>query len=246
MAKRMGHSCYVNSPEGKIYAGLVMCMPLLLLLFASCSNPFGGNNSGGGARQTPAATSTASPLADLHWCGKQSMLFRDDGAQPVPTGTPTATTKATVTAVASSTPPVAQETPFTITDWNTVQTGLGFTVYLPASLPGGTCLVSAQATIHDPTLGGNFLIGYLLPDHTALAISEAPLITQNTSFQCNTSDSSTQTSASGTATASATPVQYCSGAKASTSIVLSAQRSIEYLQQLFTNLQPNISWIPAT
>jgi hypothetical protein len=241
LAKGMGHSYYVDSPGAKIRAGLVMCIPLLLLLLASCSNPFGGNNNGGGSGQTPAATSTTSSslLADLHWCGKPSMLFRDDGAQPVPTAIVTAT------AVASTTPPAKQGTPFTITSWDTVQAGLGFTVYLPASLPGGTCLVSAQATIHDPTLGGNFLIGYLLPDHTALAISEAPLITQNNSFQCSTSGGSTQTPASATATPSS-PVEYCSGAKGSTSIVLSAQRSVAYLQQLFANLQPGVAWIPGT
>jgi hypothetical protein len=125
-----------------------------------------------------------------------------------------------------------------------VKADLSFTVYLPASLPTGTCLVSVQATIHDPILGGNFLIGYLLPDHTSLTISEAPLISQNTTFVCNaSSSSSTQKPPAGTPTP--LPVQFCSGARDTTNIVLAAQRSVEYLQQLFTTLQPDISWISA-
>jgi hypothetical protein len=169
-------------------------------------------------------------------------LFRDDGAKP----SPTPTSNSSAVAVASTTPTTGQGTPFTITSWDTVQAGLGFTVYLPTSLPAATCLVSAQATIHDPTLGGNFLIGYLLPDQTALAISEAPLISQNTAFQCSATGSSTQKSTNGAATPTSTPVQYCSGAKGSTSIVLSAQRSVKYLQQLFTGMQPGVAWIPGT
>jgi hypothetical protein len=249
-------------------AGLAALLPLFLLLLASCSNPFA---SGGGPGSTPASTPSAPSLADLRWCGKPSMVFRDEGAQPSPTATasvtpttvsgatPTATSAAsstptTPTPTATASPTAKPGTPTTLTSWDEVQAGLPFTIFLPASLPAGTCLVSAQATIHDPILGGNFLIGYLLPDHTALTISEAPVISQNTTFQCNASTGTGQKSPTGTATpgtAHATPsptplpTQLCSGAKGTTNIVLSAQRSVEYLQQLFTNLQPNVTWIPA-
>jgi hypothetical protein len=124
------------------------------------------------------------------------------------------------------------------------------------SLPRGTCLVSAQATVHDPTFGGSFLIGYLLPDHTSITISEAPLTSQNATFQCSVSNSSTTqksgpaASATGTpqVTASPTPIplQLCSGARVTTNIVLSARRSVEYLQQTFNALQSNVTWIPAS
>jgi hypothetical protein len=243
---------------------LVLSM-LFLLLLASCSNPFNDNGGGGTGQKTPTTTGAAVPLADLHWCGKPSMLFRDEGARPSGTATPTTTATATttpatsasvtatVTATASATPATGQGTPRTINNWDEAEAGLSFTVFLPATLPTGTCLVSAQAIIHDPTLGSNFLIGYLLPDHTAFTISEAPLISQNTTFQCNVSTSSNQkpTSGSGTpgiaqptASPTALPLQLCSGAKNTTNIVLSAQRSVVYLQQLFEGMQPKVSWIP--
>lgn len=243
---------------GRASAGLAVLLPLVVILLASCTNPFGGNN--GGTGKTPVPTATAPTLADLHWCSKPSMLFRDEGALPTATAsaTPTSASGTTPTATASAaaltpTPTRGPGTPTTITSWDDVQAGLTFTVFLPSSLPAGTCLVSAQATIHDPTLGGNFLIGYLLPDHSALTISEAPLISQNTTFQCNVSGGSSQKSPAGSGTPGTTqatpvptplPLQLCSGAKETTNIVLSAQRSVEYLQKLFAELQPDVTWIP--
>src|SRR5258708_22152789 len=126
------------------------------------------------------------------------MAFRDEGAalSPTPTTTATATpgAKPTVTAAASATGTTAVKstptatvgpgTPSTITEWSEVAANLGFAVYLPPLLPRTTCLVNAQATIHDPIIGGRFSIGYLLPHHIALTLSEAPLFTQNKSFQC--------------------------------------------------------------
>lgn len=252
------------------YVFIYLALSALLagVLLASCSNPFGGNSK-------PSPTATLSPdlpLAKLRWCGKPALLFRDEGAVPTATatatatstattaagGSPTATTTAgsTPTATATATATIGPGTPTTLTDWGVVKTNLGFGVYLPANLPRGTCLVSAQATVHDPTFGGSFLIGYLLPDHTSITISEAPLTSQNATFQCNVSNSSsTQKNnppAAGTPTATvsptATPVplQLCSGARETTNIVLSARRSVEYLQQTFNGLQSNVNWIPAS
>ena len=200
------------------------------------------------------------------------MLFRDEGAvTPNATSTtvlgvtPTATSTSTVTPGITATPVVgSSETPTatvlpgaprTITDWSEVEAGLGFTVYLPATLPAGTCLVNAQATIHDPIIGGSFTIGYLLPDHSALSLSEAPLISQNTAFQCNPSNGATpqanNTPKAGTPVVSPNatqevPLQLCSGAKDTTNVVMSARGSSDHLQQIFQNLQPNISWVPAS
>jgi hypothetical protein len=200
------------------------------------------------------------------------MLFRDEGAvTPTATAsavtgtTATATSTSTVTPGTTSTPTVGStETPTatappgkprTITDWSEVEAGLGFTVYLPATLPAGSCLVNAQATIHDPIIGGSFTIGYLLPDHSALSLSEAPLITQNTAFQCNPSNGTTpqanNTPKAGTpivspGTTPGVPNLLCSGAKSTTNIVMSAQGNSDHLQQIFQNLQPNTTWIPAS
>ena len=243
------------------------------ILLSACFG-LSGELTGSNPTPTPAADV---PLAQLHWCKKPFMLFRDEGAVPTPTTTPatsaTPTTIATATARATATPGstptttattvTTPATPTTITDWSEVVANLGFTVYLPGTLPRNTCLVSAQAIIHDPTFGGSFLIGYLLPDHTSITFSEAPLNSQNTSFACYVSNSTSGalsqknvTSSTGTgaintaptATASPTrlPLQVCSGAKSNTSIVLSARRSIEYLQQLFSALTSNVTWIPAT
>jgi hypothetical protein len=241
---------------------LTAFLVLLNVLLAACSTSFGGSTS------SPTATATPSdvPIAQLHWCGKKSMLFRDEGAA---TPTTTATSTPGVTATASVTPgvtatssavitptttvTVAPGTPTTITDWSQVEAGLGFVVYLPATLPAGTCLVNAQATIHDPIIVGSFTIGYLLPDHSALSLAEAPLISQNTIFQCNTSNGSTpkanSTPKSGTPVVSpnatqVAPLLLCSGAKGMTNIVMSARGTTDHLQQIFNNLQPNVTWIP--
>jgi hypothetical protein len=184
------------------------------------------------------------------------MLFRDEGAV-TPTTTATVAPGTTATTAVGSTPTatvtVAPGTPTTITDWSEVEAGLGFTVYLPSTLPGGTCLVNAQATIHDPIIGGSFTIGYLLPDHSALTLSEAPRISQITTFQCNPSNGTTpqanNTPKAGTPVASPSatqeaPLLLCSGAKGATNIVISARGSSDHLQQMFNNLQSNISWIP--
>ena len=252
------------------YACCYLALSALLaaLLLVSCSNPFASSQPGTTATALPANL----PLAKLKWCSKPTMLFRDEGAVPSPTVTATSTATVTATATAktsptvtvtagasptataSSSPTIGPGTPTTITNWNVVKADLGFTVFLPTNLPRDACLVSAQATIHDPTFGGSFLIGYLLPDHTSVTISEAPLTSQNTSFQCSVSNSSTtqKSGPSATATpqvpASPTPVplQLCSGAKDTTNIVLSARRSVEYLQQTFNTLQANVSWIPAS
>ena len=247
---------------------LASCLLLSNLFLASCTSSFGGSSS------SSTATATATPLelalAQLHWCGKPSMLFRDEGAvtptvtaSSTPEVTATSTTTATVapgitataTVGSTSTVTAAPGTPSTITDWSEVETNLGFAVYLPSRLPGGTCLVNAQATIHDPIIGGSFTIGYLLPDHSALTLSEAPLLSQNPEFQCNpsngTAPQANNTPKAGTPVSSPGATQealllLCSGAKSTTNVVISARGSLDHLQQIFNNLQPNISWIPSS
>ena len=244
----------------KKLAGFCLAMGLLLsnLLLVSCTSFFGGGTP------TPAARSTSSELAlaQLHWCSKPSMVFRDEGAASsatlattaTPGAKPTASATGTTAVHGTPTATVGPGTPSTITDWSEVVANLGFAVYLPPVLPRNTCLVNAQATIHDPVISGSFTIGYLLPDHSALTLSEAPLITQNSSFQCNSpSGGATQATnkpKAGTATPSSGHTQavtlLCSGAKNTTNIVLSARGSADYVEQIFKNLQPGIAWIPAS
>lgn len=237
-----------------LFAALGLMLSSIFLV--SCTGLFGSSSPV--ARATPTPSRLA--LTKLHWCGKPSMVFRDEGASVTATAsaTVTATTGATATATGGSTPTATVTTspvpsgPRTVSDWSQVEQNLGFTIYLPATLPPSTCLVSAQATIHDPIFGGNFFIGYLLPDHSSISLSEAPLHSQNTQFLCNPSSSTSPqpktTPRAGTPVPSASPTeapsQLCSGAKDMTNIVLLARGSMDSLQTFFNALQPNVAWIP--
>ncbi len=204
------------------------------VLLVACSGPVLGGNATPTAQGT--ATANQASLSSLHWCGKPLVVFRDEG-----TSATTAVQGATPTTMAVTATPVSS-TPKTIDDWQQVKANLGFTVFLPVTLPVGTCLVNASATIHDPIFGGNFTIGYLLPDHSALSLSEAPLRSQNTAFQCNPSSTTGTTKTAGSAK---NVVQLCSGARTTTHIVFSALGSTPTLEQFFRRLQPDPAWMPA-
>lgn len=205
-----------------LHLDLALCLCFFSVALSACSL-FGSS-------QNPTGNSTTATVAlnQIKWCGKALMLFEDRGV----------TASSTTTA----------GTPQTVTSWETVTANLGFNAYLPASLPAGTCLVSAQATIHDPIFAakGSFTIGYLLPNHTALSLSEAPASKQM-NFTCIAASGVTatiQTTATTTASPTQTPTQLCSGVKNSTSIIISSSSTVSQLQQLFANLQTNIAWIP--
>jgi hypothetical protein len=233
-------------------------LPILLLLatlvFSSCS---GLNFGGTPVKVTPTAGTSQVALSELHWCGKPVIIFRDEGAPPPSSVTPTATTTTTgtPTATAGNTPtPTATATPsthkpVTITDWSQVEPNLGFVVYLPETLPQNSCLVSASGTVHDPIFGGSFTIGYLLPNHTSISLAEAPLRSQSREFQCSSSNLTTP-HPSGTPTPasnrSQAVQQLCSGARDNTSVVFSAGGSVNALEQFFNALQPHVNWIPAS
>ncbi len=217
--------------------GYLQSFTLLTGLFLiSCSGiPGAGNTS-----STNLASSA--PISKLRWCGRPMMVFRDEGAWV--TGTP---------AIGNSlaTPPVAA-TPRTIPDWSQFKSGLNFTVFLPETLPSATCLLSVSGTSRDPVFGSSFTIGYLLTDHSALSLSEAPARrSQNMDFQC----SPTTTTSSGSASKPTTPVagaanaqnrvQLCSGVRDTTSIVFSARGTTAALQRFFQELHPSVDWLPA-
>ncbi|GAC1424644.1 MAG: hypothetical protein NVS4B1_11390 [Ktedonobacteraceae bacterium] len=221
------------------------------LLFVSfCLAGCSGLTLGGGTSSTPttkgviATTVPQVALADLHWCGKPILVFRDEGSTKSGTPTVSGTPASGVTPPTTSATPIA--TPKTLTDWKQVEPNLGFTVFLPQTLPQGACLISASGTIHDPTFGGIFTIGYVLPNHDAISFSEAPLASQGSTFQCSPSNSVTGVK-SGTPTPGPTfePVQLCTGARSTTNIVLSARGATAALEQTFRALQPHVPWVPA-
>lgn len=204
----------------------------------------------GNAKPTGGATATATPapaaLTSFNWCGKPSEIFRDQASSHVEGGTTQPTGLGP-----------ADDKPKTVTDWNTVKQNLGFTIYLPKTLPSGSCLLSVSGSLRDPIFGSNFTITYVLPNQDAISFSQAPVRVKNIAFQCNVSQSSSSTTAkdnagSGvkaastpTSTAAQPPIQLCNGIRDQTNIVFSARGSTATLQQLFQNLRPNIDWTPA-
>ncbi len=231
------------------------CLTISLLLSSFFLGSCSGLSVGGPT--TPTATPTPSnlPLARLHWCNKPFILFRDEHA-PVsgtPTATATAATTPGATATASATPS-GSPTPSTLTDWSQISPLLGFTVYLPTTLPNNSCLVSASGTVNDPIFGGNFIIGYLLPDKSPISFSEAPSRSNNIDFQCtSTKSGSTNTMpphGAGTPTAQASPTQVpillCTGVKSTTNIVFSSRGNETALKKTFDTLQPDVTWVPAS
>lgn len=228
--------------RGRNWLAALGALLALTFVLAGCSWPFGGDS-----KTDVKATPTSAPpaqvaLTKVPWCGQPLVVFQDDGAAPTATSSP-----ATGTATATSSPTAAaQGTPRTLTDWNQVKPALDFTVYLPATLPSNTCLVSASGTIHDPILGSSFTIGYLLADHSSMTFSEAPLRSQAGSFQCSPSNpGSSGTKTTATAGANGTGLMLCTGARSTTHIVFSARGTTTSLQQMFTALQPDVNWVPA-
>ena len=145
-----------------------------------------------------------SALNQLHWCDKPTTLFQDASQSP----------------------------PTTISDWKTVKSELSFTVYLPARLPNGACLVDGHAIVHDKVLGSSFSIAYQLPGGVPLALSETLVSgTSTPDLQCQADTSSKDT-------------LLCLGTKAQTSVVVDSKQSQKDLQTFFKNLQPNIDWLP--
>ncbi|GCE05591.1 hypothetical protein KDAU_29200 [Dictyobacter aurantiacus] len=216
-------------------ACLLFCLSLFISACTGDSN--NTSRSAGGASAT--ATPAPAALNSLNWCGKPSEIFRDQASSHAQ-------------AVASKTTNLgpADDKPKTITDWNTVKQNLGFTIYLPKTLPAGTCLLNVSGSLRDPIFGSNFTITYVLPDQNALSFSQAPVRVKNVTFQCNVSQSSTST---GNAKATSTPstsggqesIQLCNGIRDQTNIVFSARGSTATLQQFFQNLQPDVDWTPA-
>jgi hypothetical protein len=147
----------------------------------------------------------------------------------------------------------ANGTPTAINDWNTVKENLGFTIFLPKTLPAGSCLLNVSSSLRDPIFGSNFSITYVLSDQNSVSFSQAPSRAQAASFQCNVSDAPAgaengvaKKETPGATPAPATnPVQLCNGVREKTNIVFSARGATPTLEQFFQGLQPDVDWMPA-
>lgn len=181
---------------------------------------------GGGATTAQAPSDVA--LNQLPWCDKPLVDFQDNST----------TSQAT------------------LTNWNDVKDQLGFSTYLPKTLPKGSCLVLAGGSIHDPIFGGLFRITYDLPNSVPISFSEGPKRPGiSGAFSCtqNTSDVSTPiaTPATPVATTATLPTPtpgvnaaICSGAIANTSISIASLQTQIDLQTTFKSLQPDVDWVP--
>ncbi|MFI5274326.1 MAG: hypothetical protein ACHQ4H_14930 [Ktedonobacterales bacterium] len=152
------------------------------------------------------ATSASAPgLAQLAWCDQPYLNFVD----------------------ANST------TLSPINDWSQVRDQLGFTLYLPASLPKGSCLALAGGSIHDPIYGAHVSLTWdVAPDQQPLSFSEAPKRATGANVQCE-------------ASAQDANVSICLGTISGTSITMVARKSPADLQAIFNALKPNVEWLPS-
>lgn len=179
----------------------------------------------------PATPSDAQSLAETPWCDRAILNFQDAG-----------TTSGTI-----------------LTKWSQVRDQLGFTPYLPSSLPKGTCLVLAGGSIHDPIYGGRLSVTYDLPQTGPLSFSEAPKrASLSDKVQCtqdvvatpeggSTSNASTTPAAAPAATPTAVPATtICLGTIGKTTISIATRQSTADVQKLFAALQPSLDWVPAS
>src|SRR5579872_1034663 len=177
---------------------------------------------GGGSNS--GGTSNGVSLNQLPWCDKPLVNFQDNST----------TNQAT------------------LTKWDDVKGQLGFTTYLPATLPKGSCLVLAGGSIHDPIFGGQFKITYDLPNGVPISFSEAPKrdgISSKLTCAQGTSDFGTPTATPASQTpATQTPgsdTSICLGAIANTSIAIASRQSQSDVQSVFNSLKANVDWVPA-
>jgi hypothetical protein len=151
-------------------------------------------------------------LSALPWCAQPQLSFVDSSAS------------------SGAAPP----------SWSQVKGQLGFTPYLPPSLPKGACLDLVGATIHDPIFGGRLSVTWILPGGDPISFSEAPRRgnTGNTGGapQCQQSAPSAQAT-------DATTV--CIGAVGDTSVTVASHLSKSQITTYFNQLQPAPDWSPA-
>jgi hypothetical protein len=148
----------------------------------------------------------AQSLTSIPWCDSKSIRFLDQSA------------------------PSAQP----LTNWGDVKDQLGFTYYLPGSLPKGTCLVLAGGTIHDSVFnGGKFSITYNLPDSGPLSFAEAPKqANASANVQCVQSAEDAKTN-------------ICQGVVGETSVTIASRLSTDAIQSYYSNLKGNLAWVPS-
>ncbi len=154
-----------------------------------------------------ASSSDQQSLSALPWCAQPQISFVDSSSS----------------------------TQQTITSWSQVKDQLGFTPYLPSSLPKGTCLDLVGGTIHDPIFGGHLSITWVLPGSAGpISFSEAPKRGDTaTTPQC----------AQSSQTSDATTV--CIGAVGDSSVTIASHMTQSQITAMFKQLRAAPGWEPA-
>lgn len=144
-------------------------------------------------------------LSALPWCDQPLISFQDD----------------------------SQPSQQALTSWSAVKDQFGFTPYLPATLPKGTCLDLVGGSIHDPIFGSHLSITWVAPKTGPISFSEAPKRgSVSAAPQCGQSQ---QGSAATT---------ICIGALGDASVTIASHLPESALKAYFSALQPNASWEP--
>lgn len=160
----------------------------------------------GGGGSTSSSDGGPQSLDAISWCDRPLITFQDDS-----------TTSQTM-----------------LTKWDAVKDQLGFTPYLPESMPQGTCLALAGGSIHNPIYGGQFSITYVLPKIGPVSFSEAPLHQgMSNKTQCIQSAQDSKTT-------------ICVGAIANTSITIASRQPATDIQAMYGNLKADVAWVPAS
>jgi hypothetical protein len=223
MSKYMGVSLLAK------WFGFSLAVLLVSSLLVGCSGLSGGNIPGSGSSTQSVA------LSDLPWCNnKPDETFMNDATQ------------ATNSSSSASTRP-ANETPVAI-NWSVLKANLGFTLFLPKTLPDGSCLLKPFGWVHNASSHNSFIITYMLPDRNSLTIAQTLQNGPNTLFQCFVSpDPSSPKANTPTAVPDTKliPIQLCSGVRDKTNITFSARWTPKQMQQFFNGLQPDVNWMPA-
>lgn len=206
-----------------------LAVSLVSGLLVGCSGAFGINRPGADSSSQPVA------LSRLPWCNnKPDETFINDAPQATSLSSSTSIGRANGTPVAIS--------------WSVLKANLGFTLFLPTTLPNGSCLLKPFGWVHNPSSHNSFIITYLLPDRNSLTIAQTLQTGTNTPFQCFVSPDPSLTKGGTSTTAPATklaPAQLCSGVRDKTNITFSARWTPKQMQQFFNGLQPDVDWMPA-
>jgi hypothetical protein len=193
---------------------------VIIMGLALLTLSLGGCSLGLGSNSV--AKSSDQSLNSLPWCDQPLISFQDD-SQP------------------SQQP---------LTQWSAVKGELGFTPYLPETLPSGSCLDLVGGSIHDPIFGAHLSITWVLPKTGPISFSEAPKRgAVSATPQCAQSSQipqGTQTAQSTQTPQASEATTICIGALGDASVTIASHLSASALQQYFGKLKSNVDWEPAS